>query len=163
MRFKVNKGTFSGVKPPISPADHCSSSSSLSDTILSATSHTSAMTLPLSSAGPLKKDGNPDMRYRVNRQLFGESGTNDSLTSQAVQQSCFTSFSPGPLKMDGTPDMRYAANRSVYGSNSSTGFNASGLSEMLCGSSSYCSSSSAPSGPLKSDGTPDMRYKVNWH
>jgi hypothetical protein len=38
-------------------------------------------------AGPLKKDGTPDMRYKANK------------------------AKPGPLKKDGTPDMRYKANK----------------------------------------------------
>ena len=44
------------------------------------------------AAGPLKKDGTPDMRYKANK----------------------TAAKPaGPLKKDGTPDMRYKANKTT--------------------------------------------------
>ena len=80
---------------------------------------------------------------------------------------------PGPLKLDGTPDMRYAENKAAYGSQMSR--QSSGYSSV----SSYYSSvghsisvwpsnqsfASSPlsfsCGPLKKDGTPDMRFKAN--
>jgi hypothetical protein len=47
---------------------------------------------PAKTAGPLKKDGTPDMRYKANK----------------------TAAKPaGPTKKDGTPDMRYKANKPV--------------------------------------------------
>ncbi len=48
------------------------------------------------AAGPLKKDGTPDMRFAANR----------GAAAQPARVSC-----AGPLKKDGTPDMRFAANR----------------------------------------------------
>jgi hypothetical protein len=42
------------------------------------------------TAGPLKKDGTPDMRYKANKDAGKPAG---------------------PLKKDGTPDMRYKANK----------------------------------------------------
>ena len=44
------------------------------------------------TAGPLKKDGTPDMRYKTNK---------DAAKAKPA----------GPLKKDGTPDMRYKANK----------------------------------------------------
>lgn len=44
------------------------------------------------AAGPLKKDGTPDMRYKANK---------DAAKAKPA----------GPLKKDGTPDMRYKANK----------------------------------------------------
>ena len=42
------------------------------------------------AAGPTKKDGTPDMRYKANKDAAKPAG---------------------PLKKDGTPDMRYKANK----------------------------------------------------
>jgi len=42
------------------------------------------------AAGPTKKDGTPDMRYKANKQAAAPAG---------------------PTKKDGTPDMRYKANK----------------------------------------------------
>ena len=82
-------------------------------------------------AGPVKKDGTPDMRYNVNKQLY-----NACSATRSIQKS-----SPcGPLKKNGTPDMRYAANKQAH---------------------SRAPLSSGACGPLKKDGTPDMRFKAN--
>ena len=86
---------------------------------------------PSGFAGPVKKDGTPDMRYNVNKQLYSACSA-----SRSIQKS-----SPrGPLKKNGTPDMRYAANKQAY---------------------SRAPLSSGACGPLKKDGTPDMRFKAN--
>jgi len=45
---------------------------------------------PATIAAPLKADGTPDMRYKVNKER-----------------------KKGPLKKDGTPDKRYKANRAA--------------------------------------------------
>lgn len=45
-----------------------------------------------STAGPTKKDGTPDMRYKANK---------DAARNKPA----------GPMKKDGTPDMRYKANK----------------------------------------------------
>ena len=49
-----------------------------------------ATTVTTPAAGPLKKDGTPDMRYKANKDAAKPTG---------------------PLKKDGTPDMRYKANK----------------------------------------------------
>ncbi|KZR99412.1 Uncharacterized protein APZ42_004724, partial [Daphnia magna] len=67
-------------------------------------------------AGPLRKDGQPDMRYKSNREI-GRS--NSVVQKPAPNTSTFYSSvndrydrnPPGPLKKDGQPDMRYAANK----------------------------------------------------
>lgn len=46
------------------------------------------------AAGPTKKDGTPDMRYKANK---------DAAAAKPA----------GPLKKDGTPDMRYKANKAA--------------------------------------------------
>lgn len=88
---------------------------------------------PSCFVGPLKKDGTPDMRYNVNKQLYSAcSGT------RSIEKS-----SPcGPLKKNGTPDTRYTANKQAY--------SRAPLSSVACG-------------PLKKNGTPDMRFKANRH
>ncbi|CAH1272167.1 Hypp4781 [Branchiostoma lanceolatum] len=97
------------------------------------------------AAGPLKKDGTPDMRYKANKIAAGLYG----------------------LKMDGTPDMRFKENKTTYGSSSyeySPGYSSGYSSGYSPSYSSGYSSSYSPSysaGPLKKDGTPDMRYKAN--
>ena len=120
--------------------------------------------------GPLKRDGTPDMRYAVNKSPHSSpmsSGYSSSGSMSSLSGSISGSCSYGPLKSDGTPDMRFSANKSAYGSSSSSG-SSSSLSSYS--SSTYSSSSSSsgrsygPSasyGPLKSDGTPDMRYAAN--
>ena len=86
---------------------------------------------PSCFAGPVKKDGTPDMRYNVNKQLYSACSA-----TRSIQKS-----SPcGPLKKNGTPDMRYAANKKAH---------------------SRAPLSSGACGPLKKDGTPDMRFKAN--
>ncbi|XP_078342835.1 uncharacterized protein LOC144628589 [Oculina patagonica] len=102
---------------------------------------------------PVKKDGSPDMRYKVNKELFGRKDASAPV------------YRPR-LNKDGTPDMRCKANKEAFSSPRSTT------------SSVYTSVSRTPSvgtrfpwelplssgyigGPLKNDGTPDMRYTVN--
>ena len=137
-------------------------------------------------AGPLKKDGTPDMRYSVNK--------------AAAATAARPSSARGPTKADGTPDMRYSANKAAYGGGSSSsrsssygggggssyssggggggysgysgggysggGYSGGGYSGGGGGGSGYSGSacysvSSNPSGPMKADGTPDMRYSAN--
>jgi hypothetical protein len=45
------------------------------------------------AAGPTKKDGTPDMRYKANKDGGAKAAP------------------AGPMKKDGTPDMRYKANK----------------------------------------------------
>ena len=51
-----------------------------------------AATKTTPAAGPTKKDGTPDMRYKANK---------DAAKNKPA----------GPTKKDGTPDMRYKANK----------------------------------------------------
>ena len=142
-------------------------------------------------AGPTKKDGTPDMRYKANRAPHRSRDMQPCPTSHVSSSGGgsahyqVSSHPTGPRKADGTPDMRYAANRAPcstssysspllssypsYSSPSSSGggggssYSYSGVGG---GGSSYSGSacysvSSNPTGPMKSDGTPDMRYSAN--
>jgi hypothetical protein len=78
------------------------------------------------------KDGSPDMRYKQNQQLYGNTTSSSSTFTP--------SFS--------TP--KYEAPKSTYSTSTSTYTNP------------YTNTkSSLPSYPTKKDGTPDMRYKEN--
>ena len=94
-------------------------------------------------AGPTKKDGTPDMRYKANRAPGTGTGTGS-----------------GPTKKDGTPDMRYTANRAPHRSRDMQPCPTSHVSSSGGGSAHY-QVSSHPTGPRKADGTPDMRYAAN--
>jgi len=117
---------------------------------------------------PLKADGTPDRRFKANRAVaasvattppraprFGSSGTTHSRSTSGVV-----------YKRDGTPDMRYTASKAFVASG---GYSSSSFSSSSYGSGggggSYGGGGgygySAP-GPLKKDGTPDMRFKANW-
>ncbi|XP_022805564.1 uncharacterized protein LOC111342719 [Stylophora pistillata] len=120
-------------------------------------------------SGPVKRDGTPDMRYAINKSLsdisFASSGYSSGGSIYSSRSSLSGSVSGlsscGPLKSDGTPDMRYAANKSSYGSSRSTGSSFGGSSYSSRPSSSGGASLSSSCGPLKSNGTPDMRFKAN--
>ncbi|KAJ7391384.1 hypothetical protein OS493_018427 [Desmophyllum pertusum] len=121
-----------------------------------------------SSCGPLKKDGTPDMRYAANRSSYGspyssgyQSGGASYSASSSSDGGAYGSSSCSPLKSDGTPDMRYAANRSSYDSPYSSGYPSGGASYSASSFYSGLAFGSSSCGPLKSDGTPDMRYAVN--
>jgi hypothetical protein len=58
-----------------------------------------ATTKSSTAAGPTKKDGTPDMRYKANKQAAAPAG---------------------PTKKDGTPDMRYKANKQAAAKPSTT-------------------------------------------
>ena len=97
----------------------------------------------------LRKDGEPDMRYKVNRKLFSD--------AEPKRQPLRSS----PVKKDGTPDMRFAVNKQARGTPGRSTVKSQASSAWA--SSSYYNppSSHAHPGPLKRDGTPDMRYAVN--
>jgi hypothetical protein len=62
------------------------------DTTKAKAKTTATATTAKPAAGPLKKDGTADMRYKANK---------DAAKAKPA----------GPLKKDGTPDMRYKANK----------------------------------------------------
>ncbi|KAJ7334350.1 Rad2 nuclease [Desmophyllum pertusum] len=120
-----------------------------------------------SPSGPVKRDGTPDMRYAANKSSYSSPALSSGYYSGGSSYSSGSSSSGrassgGPMKSDGTPDMRYAANKSSYGGSYSPGYSSGGgsscSSRSSSGGGSYGSSSS---GPMKSDGTPDMRFSAN--
>ncbi|CAH1243214.1 Hypp7061 [Branchiostoma lanceolatum] len=140
----------------------------------------------VSSAVHLKKDGTPDRRYKENKASEVSSGGSYSTGSSSYSSgggggyshsssSSGGGYTAGPLKSDGTPDMRYAANKVAYGSSGYSsgggggygGSYSTGSSSYSSGGggsysrSSYSSGGGYAAGPLKSDGTPDMRYAAN--
>ena len=142
--------------------------------------------LPPSSgyvSGPLKKDGTPDMRCKVNREAIRSPYSTSSVyTSVSGRPSSGIRFlwelpAPsgcGPLKKDGTPDMRYAENKQLCAASSAAASTPShgplkknGTPDMrYTENKQRCAASSAATcttshGPLKKNGTPDMRYTVN--
>lgn len=78
---------------------------------------------------PLKKDGTPDLRYKVNQRM----------AKPKVASTQVVAINPtGPLKKDGTPDMRFKANRKFK----------------KAAAPAPQEVSDTPTGPLKKDGTP---------
>ena len=65
----------------------------------------------------LKKDGTPDMRYKANKEIYGNSYSTPSYSTPSYSTPSYNSY---PTRKDGTPDMRYKANRDLYGT-STTG------------------------------------------
>lgn len=150
MRYRVNKDFFgSKERKPESPYTPCNiqratgllekngaTGKSNRGALESSCSRTNSFQPPSTPGcfvGPVKKDGTPDMRYNVNKQL-----NNACSSFRSIQKSSQS----GPLKKNGTPDMRYTANKQAY--------SRAPLSTGACG-------------PLKKNGTPDMRFKVNRH
>jgi len=102
MRYKVNKEVYGRTGRKLEPVGHTACDSWVAGPVKKNGALESE--LPSTSCyfvGPLKKDGSPDMRYTVNKQLYGAC----SMTSSVPR---------GPLKKNGTPDMRYAANKQAY-------------------------------------------------
>jgi hypothetical protein len=101
---------------------------------------------------PKKKDGTLDMRHKVNR---------DYVESVSMKDDDL------PRKKDGTLDMRYKVNQSTVMSASTFNDNNSMFSNSFFRGYKNESkpinvlNNTGYSGPLKSDGTPDMRYSVN--
>ena len=116
----------------------------------------------------LNEDGSPDMRCKVNKEAirspYSTSSVYSSVSGKPSSGKAFPCVS-GLLKKDSTPDMRCKVNKEAIRSPYST-------------SSVYTSASGRPSsgerflwevplpfgdagGPLKKNGTPDMRYAVN--
>ncbi|XP_045026613.1 LOW QUALITY PROTEIN: uncharacterized protein LOC116918935 [Daphnia magna] len=132
--------------------------------------------------GPLRKDGQPDMRYKSNR----ESGSSNSVVQKPAPttSSFYSSVNdrydrnpPGPLRKDGQPDMRYAANKKHVVENNvkipektpitiTKAIDLSVPSRIKDGQphTRYeCNivEEEYPPGPLRKDGKPDMRYAAN--
>lgn len=76
------------------------------------------------------KDGSPDMRYKENKQTYGNSYSQPSYSQPSNNYSQPTykeptyskpsysspsSYPTYPTKQDGTPDMRYKENKELYG------------------------------------------------
>eukprot|EP00808_Paulinella_micropora_P028075 g1693.t1 len=180
MRYKANRVLESSDSTPSRPLkkdgtpDMRYSANKSPNSSSSSTSYSSPSTSSWAPNGPLKADGTPDMRYSANRPpSYTDTYSSPSYTSTSYSSPSTSSWAPsGPSKADGTPDMRYSANRSPsYSSPSYTDTSYSSPSSYSSYSSpsysssdSYSSSSDsswAPSGPLKADGTPDMRYSAN--
>jgi hypothetical protein len=87
-----------------------------------------------------KKDGTPDMRYKENKQMYGNSYSQPSYSQPTYSQptqptykqptysqptyqqnysqptySTPSTYPTYPTKKDGTPDMRYKENKQLYG------------------------------------------------
>jgi hypothetical protein len=99
-------------------------------------------------------------RYEEDRSTGGYSAYDDCRGSEQFSSS---SSASGPLKRDGTPDMRYKANWNTNNQGQYININGSVKQSSYSGSShSSGGGGGRASGPLKKDGTPDMRYKANW-
>ena len=128
---------------------------------------------------PTKKDGTPDMRFRVNKlayphlrkDLKKERVEGKHLKKDGTPDLRFKENRPKKpvllkkgetvedihLKKDGTPDRRYKENKKTTQTVSLA--NSSGSKNI--GRTTSTPLKSATTGPLKKDGTPDMRYSVN--
>ena len=134
----------------------------------------------------LRKDGQPDMRCKENRQMYLEDGINkNGKPDRRLRENSIEV--PGPLKKDGTPDMRYKVNKDFFGrkerkpesphtpsnfqratgqlrKNGAPDKGNRGALESSCARAISFQLPSTPNcfaGPVKKDGTPDMRYNVN--
>ncbi|MFT3934004.1 MAG: hypothetical protein QM726_10345 [Chitinophagaceae bacterium] len=74
------------------------------DSKLTAVKKDSAKVVKMNAAGPTKKDGTADMRYKANK---------DAAKTTAAPA--------GPTKKDGTADMRYKANKAAKDSTKKKG------------------------------------------
>lgn len=98
-------------------------------------------------SGPKRKDGQPDMRFKVNRRIFCKSGNNKDDSPDLRLREHRREF-PGPVKKNGEPDMRYKVNKELVGALRKT-------------SALISTNVPAKVHPVKKDGTPDMRYRNN--
>ena len=124
----------------------------------------------VTTEGPLTKTGKPDMRFKVNKEAYGQSSSQKSTRTPHGESK----RKGVPLKKDGTPDMRYTVNKtpesvnSALPGNGATPLKRDGTPDMRFAvnkparkPASPAPSYSTSSGPLKNDGTPDMRYAAN--
>ena len=115
---------------------------------------------------PCKKDGTPDMRYSMNREVFlkdagcpkTKSGAPDMRYS--VNRETLLNDSGCPLTKSGELDMRYSVNKEQYPKDIK--LKKDGTPDMRCKKNKelFASGQLKPS-MLKKDGTPDMRFKAN--
>ncbi len=69
------------------------------------------------------KDGTPDMRYKENKQIYGNPYSTPSYSTPRYSTPSYStpsystpySYPTYPNKKDGTPDMRYKENKQLYG------------------------------------------------
>ena len=130
----------------------------------------------VTTEGPLTKNGKPDMRFKVNKEAYGQSSSQKSTKTPHGESK----RKGVPLKKDGTPDMRYTVNKtpesvnSVLPGNGATPLKRDGTPDMRFAvnkparkpaspAQTSCSpvTSSSCEGPVKKDGTPDMRFASN--
>ena len=78
--------------PPKKDAKDSKMTAVKKDTAKKATAKVVPMTKPAPAAGPTKKDGSADMRYKTNKEAAKPAPA-------------------GPVKKDGSADMRYKANK----------------------------------------------------
>lgn len=105
---------------------------------------------------PVNKNGTPDKRFKINKGLVG-----------TVRQTSLSTSTTRPVKVhtvknEGTPDMRSRNKRTALrGSSCVTSLACSEVGSTLSGRASSSRGPPLAVGPLKKDGTPDMRYTVN--
>jgi len=126
----------------------------------------------------LTKEGNPDMRFKENREDFegqdfgGSSNTNNSPRSRGKSSDNQSRGLSSPTKGDGTPDMRFKQNREDFsgqGFENTTSNNRGGnrLNKTELGiyegntPGEHSGKFDMQGHHLKSDNTPDMRFKEN--
>lgn len=105
-------------------------------------------------------DGRPDMRFKENRQLYLGKGVNKNGTPDKRIRENRTKF----LNKDGSPDMRCKVNKGATRSPYVTSPLSTSGSGRPSGGARFPWELSLPTGyvgPLKEDGTPDMRCKAN--
>ncbi|UJR11893.1 hypothetical protein I4U23_016071 [Adineta vaga] len=113
----------------------------------------------------LTQAGEPDMRFKENQEAVAsaEAQTIDSGEETVAEVGISSGSGEGDehLKADGTPDMRYSSNREDIAEMEET----EDIPEMNEGMSTMSlddgGADSAGDGPLKADGTPDMRFSAN--
>ena len=172
MRFKVNKQAYGQSSFQKSYSSRSSSSGSISDGS-SAWERDASVT----TEGPLTKNGKPDMRFKVNKEAYGQSSFQKSTKASHSESERYSV----PRKKDGTPDMRYTVNKTPSTvntalplGNGATPLSGDGTPNMgfavnkparkpasPAQTSHSAVTSSCCEGPLKKDGTPDMRFASN--
>ena len=99
----------------------------------------------VTTEGPLTRNGKPDMRFKINKEAYGQSSSQKSTKTPHSESK----RKGVPLKKDGTPDMRFAVNKPARKPASPAQASRSTVTSSSC------------EGPLKKDGTPDLRFASN--